>query len=267
MSFPVIGGVPFLFDEETLPGFLSYDRRFHSAGEMPKYSKGGSYHWKEYGISDLLPPPETARRVLLVGCGDGGERPYLEELGYETIGFDVRRSPGTDFTADAHRLPLKDETVDIVLSMQVLEHLHSPWIAVDEIGRVLRPGGWFIGSVAFLKAYHKSYFHMTHWGVRELLKRAGLEPDCFAGAQSLSYTLYGSLIPLGSRGFRRKVFGAADRVLGAVRMAAFALTRRRSPTEPSDRYDAGVPISARDFDRLRFAPAVVFRARKPGPEA
>jgi SAM-dependent methyltransferase len=211
----------------------------------------------------LLPEAATAPRVLLVGCGDGGERPFLHERGFETIGFDIHRSPGTDFVADAHRIPLQDSTVDVVISMQVLEHLHSPWIATEEIGRVLRPGGWFIGSVAFLKAFHDSYFHITHKGVQRLLLRAGLEYDYFAGAQSLTYTLYGALVPLGTRPMRRVIFGVFDRMLRGIRTLIWTVTRRANPNAPSDRFHVGIPMSFREFDRLRFAPAVVFRARKP----
>lgn len=231
-------------------------------GKRRKHSKGGAYHWREYGIEELLPPPGNADRVLLLGCGDGGERPYLRGLGFEATGLDIRRSSGVDLIGDAHLLPVKDSSFDIVLSMQVLEHLHSPWIAVDEIARILRPGGWFVGSVAFLKPYHNSYFHMTHKGVQHLLDDAGLEVDTFHGAQSPGHALYGSMVPLGSRPFRRMVFGALERLLLWLRVTAWSLSRREDPDRPTDRFDSEMPLSFRTFDRLRYAAAVVFRARK-----
>jgi hypothetical protein len=146
--------------------------------------------------------------------------------------------------------------------MQVLEHLHSPWEAVREIARILRPGGWFVGSVAFLKPYHDSYFHMTHKGVIRLLETYGLHIDKIAGAQSLMYTLYGKLVPLGSRSISRFVYGAVDRLLITVRSRLWQVHTGLAPDQPTDRFKEGMPLSFIDFEKLRFAPAIVFRAQK-----
>ena len=225
-------------------------------------SLGGAYHWRAYKIEEFLPSANEGRRVLLLGCGDGGERVFLRQLGFHSFGIDIKQLQGADVIADAHRLPLQDASFDVVLSMQVLEHLHSPWLAVQEVARVLRPDGWFVGSVAFLKPYHGSYFHMTHLGVKQLLETAGLEPDRFAGAQSPSYSLYGDMVPLGSRRVRRAVFGAFDQLIAALRARVWALTRHADPDQPTDRFHDTMQLSFRTFDKLRSAPAVVFRARK-----
>ncbi|WP_242149395.1 class I SAM-dependent methyltransferase [Sphingomonas sp. BAUL-RG-20F-R05-02] len=53
------------------------------------------------------------------------------------------------FVDEAHvidatgRIPLPDNSVDIITSFAVLEHVANPAQVVDEIYRVLRPGGWF----------------------------------------------------------------------------------------------------------------------------
>ena len=127
----------------------------------------------------------------------------------------------------------------------------------------MKPGGWFIGSVAFLKPYHGSYFHMTHEGVHELLSQAGLQTDTLFGAQSLTYSLYGGMIPGVSRRTKRKVMGSIDQLLFAVRLNIWRYTRRKNPDAQFCRSADSLPLSFRDFDRLRFAPSVVFRARKP----
>lgn len=224
---------------------------------------GGAYHWRAYRMDEFVPTPEEGGTVLLLGCGDGGERPHLEARGLEAVGLDVRASGGVDVVGDAHALPFRAGSFDGVLSMQVLEHLRAPWDAVEEVARVLRPGGWFVGSVAFLKPYHESYFHMTHDGVRELMERAGMEAEKFDGAQSLTYTLYDWLLPIGSRPFRRTLFGAVDRSLQWLRATAWRLTRGIDPDDPTDRFDPALSFSFRTFDRLRSAPAVVFRGHLP----
>lgn len=223
---------------------------------------GGAYHWQTYSISDLLPAAATAKEVLLFGCGDAGERLNLHELGFETVAFDIARSSGADFLADGHCLPVQDASFNMVLSMQVLEHLHAPWEAAQEIARVLEPGGWFIGSVAFLKPYHNSYFHMSHKGITHLLATNGLTVDTLVGAQSLTYTIYGSLAPLGTRAISRFVYGGVDRLLSGLRAKVYSLGRGIDPDQPTDRFDEDIPLSFRAFEKLRFAPAVVFRAQK-----
>lgn len=223
----------------------------------------GVYHWHEYRIHEFLPASRGGERILLLGCGDAGERPYLEELGFRPVGLDIRRAPAVDVIGDAHHLPFPDGHFDVVLSMQVLEHLHSPWVAVREVARVLRPRGAFVGSVAFLKPYHASYFHMTHDGVRQLLATAGLETDRLEGAQSPTYSVQGSLVPVGGRGLRRAVLGSLDSLVFGLRVLAWRLSRREDPDALTHRFDSDFPFSFRTFDRLRFSPAVVFRGRKP----
>ncbi len=260
--YPVIEGVPFLFRSEDVDGFLRDDTGRPPLIADESSGSGGAYHWNEYRIEEILPDPEQHPRILLVGCGDGGERPSLEKRGFQVTAFDIRRSTGTDFLADAHNLPLEDERFDVVLSMQVLEHLAHPWIAMKEMARILRPGGWCIGSVAFLKAFHDSYFHMTHQALSVLMKDAGLRPEWFRGAQSLTYTLYGALLPVGSRPFRRRVLSPVDRFLRWMRARAWAASRKADPDEPGGRFHTDQPMSFRDFDHLRFAPAVVFKSVK-----
>lgn len=96
-------------------------------------------------------------RLLDFGCGDGSHvGTYLQSTGRFYTGLDVSavavqacRAKGLE--AICHEpdcpLPFDDASLDAVVSFEVLEHLFSPAEAVAEIHRVLRPGGYFIGSV------------------------------------------------------------------------------------------------------------------------
>lgn len=66
-------------------------------------------------------------------------RPYFSGRRY--IGSDMRAGPGVDLLADAHRLPLRDGSAGTVLLLDTLEHVQSPFVAVQEAARVLKPGG------------------------------------------------------------------------------------------------------------------------------
>lgn len=116
------------------------------------------------------------RKILNYGCGDGGDRPWLESKGYEVTAFDVYPSEYTDYVCDGHELPFADEQFDIVAAISVLQYMSDPFQAAREICRVLKPGGTWIGSIAFLEVQDSGgYFHMTQLGLRELLRRTGFD--------------------------------------------------------------------------------------------
>jgi SAM-dependent methyltransferase len=96
-------------------------------------------------------------RVLDFGCGDGSHvGTYLHSTGRAYIGLDISqaavkacREKGLEaicHTPDAP-LPFDAGSLDAVVSFEVLEHLFSPSDAVADLYRVLRPGGYFVGSV------------------------------------------------------------------------------------------------------------------------
>src|SRR5207248_688266 len=124
-------------------------------------------------------------RVLEIGCGGGQCRPWFQSHGFEYVGIDVsktrvfdwlQRYGGPDLLCDSHFLPFKDQSFDVVYSAAVVEHLACPPLAVREMCRVLKPGGFYLGNVSFLEPWHdNSFFHMTPLGVAELLVESGFE--------------------------------------------------------------------------------------------
>lgn len=103
-------------------------------------------------------------RVLDLGCGPRDQAPPLEYLGFKYVGVDYSNS-AADLLVDAHSLPFADSTFDCVFSYAVFEHLHNPFVAFSEVVRVLKPRGWFIGTVSQGEPFHSSYFHHTLWAL------------------------------------------------------------------------------------------------------
>jgi ubiquinone/menaquinone biosynthesis C-methylase UbiE len=104
-----------------------------------------------------IPPGGIA---LDVGCGTGSVTASLARAAGPdglALGVDisepmlaraVRAEAGPQIgflRADAQRLPLRDETVDAVISVAVLQLIPDPAAALAEMARVLRPGGLLPG--------------------------------------------------------------------------------------------------------------------------
>ncbi len=129
-----------------------------------------------------MPVSDSKEAVCLdVGCGALTKQPYIEKAGYLYLGFDCD-DPGAPIIGDAHAIPFKSDAFDLATGHVVMEHFRRPWIVTDEIFRILKPDGYFHGRVAFLEAFHESYFHMTHWAMISLLENSGfdikwIEPD------------------------------------------------------------------------------------------
>ncbi|WP_051694445.1 class I SAM-dependent methyltransferase [Desulfohalovibrio reitneri] len=141
-------------------------------------------------ILSYIPKAGTDAVCLDLGCGKGGHRPVAEHAGYAWLGLDSesKRAP---VLGDAHLLPVADRSVDLVLSMAVLEHLRYPHRAMKEIHRVLKPGGLFIATVAFLEPFHSdSYFHMTHMGVAGLLGYAGFDVERLGPSSNCLHSIF-----------------------------------------------------------------------------
>jgi SAM-dependent methyltransferase len=103
--------------------------------------------------------------VLVVGggtMGNGTEALYATER-VRLIGFDVYRSPLTQFVADAHQIPLIDDCVDAVVIQAVLEHVLDPIKVVAEIARVLSPGGVVYAETPFLQQVHAGPYDFVRY--------------------------------------------------------------------------------------------------------
>ncbi|KOU56862.1 SAM-dependent methyltransferase [Streptomyces sp. MMG1533] len=109
---------------------------------------------------------ERARTILDIGCGDGTAAATAAPLlpGHRIIGVDwsqdaLKRARAHltyairgELTGDG--LPFGTGSADAVLFSEVIEHLVDPDAALDEIRRVLRPGGHLMLSTPNLAAWY-----------------------------------------------------------------------------------------------------------------
>ena len=95
----------------------------------------------------------TDAHVLDVGSGNG---PYKELFpNRTTLEIEERDGHPVDIVGDAHDLHMiEDTTYDVILLIEVLEHLHTPSRALSELHRILKPGGKLILSTRFVFPIH-----------------------------------------------------------------------------------------------------------------
>jgi SAM-dependent methyltransferase len=83
--------------------------------------------------------------VLDLACGLGGYALALRDSGARVVGVDY--DPPTELAnipllkADALQLPLASETFDVVICASLIEHVPDPARLLEEVRRILRPGG------------------------------------------------------------------------------------------------------------------------------
>lgn len=95
---------------------------------------------------------------------------------YRTL--DVNANSGADIIGSAESIPLPDASVGNILCTQVLEHVPHPWLAIQEMYRVLRPNGLLLLTVPQMNELHEiphDYYRYTNYGLRQLLQEAGFE--------------------------------------------------------------------------------------------
>lgn len=131
-------------------------------------------------IRDRLTRPPC--RLLVVGCGSGIEAAILaRELECDVTGVDIR----DDFDAraaarvdlrrgDAMQLEFGDASFDFVYSYHALEHIPDPRRALDEMKRVLTPGGAFwVGTpnrsrwIGYLGSKTASWRQKLAWNLKD----------------------------------------------------------------------------------------------------
>ena len=116
-------------------------------------------------LSDFLNPSKREALVLNLGSGSTFYGPHV-------INLDNTRWPHVNVVGDAHALPFQSSSLDTVFCQAVLEHVRRPDDVVEEVRRVLKPGGEVYVDVPFSYPYHDriDFQRYTQDGLRELFR-------------------------------------------------------------------------------------------------
>jgi SAM-dependent methyltransferase len=119
---------------------------------------------------DVLSVLRTLNNPLIVeaGCGVGAWVLYLQHQGFSVIGVDnylpaveqLQARGGRAVEGDVQALPFADNSVDVCLSLGVVEHFpENPSACLREMARVLVPGGYMFLTVPYLNWMRRLVTH------------------------------------------------------------------------------------------------------------
>lgn len=161
------------------------------------------YMVDEMKLEYIVPLIETMQgkvNTIEVGSGSGRLSCFLASKGYYTTCLDYSRNAlrvaannylmmeneGNFILADAESLPFKNGSFEVVLSTGLLEHFVDAQLVVDEMARILKPGGYFISDIVPKKllALYMSVHRLRGVIVSTKLCRRGSEERIYEGRLS-----------------------------------------------------------------------------------
>lgn len=162
-------------ERASTPSDASANRRYYDAfaknyeARRGAHSRGGYHDLIDELESDFVRRFGTGKDVLEVGCGTGLVLQRIARFARCARGVDL--SPRMlDYARErqldvqlgsATDLPFEDETFDVACSFKVLAHIEQIELALSEMARVVRPGGYVLAEF------------YNPWSLRGLIKRFG----------------------------------------------------------------------------------------------
>ena len=159
--------------------------------------------------------PEGAR-VLDAGAGKQPYRSRFAHCRYESADFEKvdKAYAKSTYVCDLARIPVPDNSFDAVIFSQVMEHLPEPLAVLQELHRILKPGGrLFYTGPLWYEEHEQPYdfYRYTQFALRHLFDKAAYEVEDLrwlegylataswqlrkmAGALPLSFTAYGGRV-------------------------------------------------------------------------
>jgi ubiquinone/menaquinone biosynthesis C-methylase UbiE len=127
--------------------------------------------WLEQAIKKI-PKGES---ILDAGAGELQYKKYCADLKYTSQDFGQYDGAGTeglqtgkwdnsklDIVSDITNIPIKDQSFDNIMCIEVFEHLPEPQLAIKEFSRILKPGGKLILTAPFCSLTHFAPYYYAN---------------------------------------------------------------------------------------------------------
>jgi ubiquinone/menaquinone biosynthesis C-methylase UbiE len=143
---------------------------------LKKYLGVSNEDLRDQWLLKVLQNENEGKKLLDAGAGEQRNKKFCKHLEYisqDLCIYDGKSSnfglqtgswdtSSIDIVSDITSIPLSEESVDIVLCTEVLEHLPNPLAALNEFNRLLKPGGRLILTAPFSSVTHFApYYYAT----------------------------------------------------------------------------------------------------------
>ena len=107
-------------------------------------------------------------KVLDIGAGNCPYRSYFSHCDYKAHDFhqldenQLQDSVGygkIDYISDILAIPVEDNTFDVIICTEVIEHVPYPILAIKQYARILRPGGVLLITAPLQSGIHQIPYH------------------------------------------------------------------------------------------------------------
>jgi SAM-dependent methyltransferase len=137
-----------------------------------RLSRKGLYEFLAREFSGI----KAGEKVLTIGAGGQvGEllAEYSRRQNFAVTSFDIDEKYAPDIVGDICSFDFGDKSYDVIVFSEVLEHVHFPHLAIENIHRLLSDRGRLILTVPFIFPIHErphDYFRYTRYGLEFLLR-------------------------------------------------------------------------------------------------
>lgn len=144
---------------------------------------------------DFIERHVLGKRFGIVADVGAGKAPYKKNIQcekYIAIDKEDKGIGGIEIENIYEGIFLPDSTADLVICTEVLEHVPVPQFLVDEMYRILKPGGTILLTTPMVWPLHEvpyDFFRYTRFGIRHLLQSSGFVDITINASNGFWYTM------------------------------------------------------------------------------
>ncbi len=170
---------------EGKPIFTSMPETAHVYEKVERGPEQGT-PWRQANwkfLQNQVSGQDKEALILDVGSGHGDFAQIFANRNYLSV--DIVPYPEVDLACDLGEVvPFKENTFDLLVLMNVLEHVYHFHQLLDSLFYLLKPGGSLVIAVPFMIKVHQApfdFYRYTHYTLQDLAKEHGFEVELLEG--------------------------------------------------------------------------------------